>query len=83
MSIALCDPIQFLGIKSPLLDNGKGEQMMSQARVCDKCHKVLMCNPSVKIEIDFHYNETAEYELCEECKLKLIKWLRGDNNERT
>ena len=41
-----------------------------------------MCNPSVKIKIDFHYNGTSEYELCEECKLKLIKWLRGDNNER-
>lgn len=55
---------------------------MSQTRVCDKCHKVLMYSPSVKIEIDFHYNGTAEYELCEECKLKLIKWLRGEKNER-
>lgn len=27
-------------------------------------------------------NGTAEYELCEECKLKLIKWLGDDNNER-
>ena len=33
---------------------------MSQARVCDKCHKVLMYAPSVKIEIDFHYHGTAE-----------------------
>lgn len=51
---------------------------MSQARICDKCNKILKCRPSVKILwIDFHYNGTADYELCEECKQKLIKWLEG------
>ena len=51
---------------------------MSQARICDKCNKILKCLPSVKIWIDFHYNGSADYELCEECKGKLIKWL-GEN----
>ena len=34
---------------------------------------------AVKIWIDFHYNGTADYELCEDCKQKLIKWL-GEKN---
>lgn len=51
---------------------------MSQARICDKCNKILKCSPSVKIWIDFYYNGTADYELCEECKQKLLKWLEND-----
>ncbi len=49
---------------------------MGKAIICDKCSKVLKCNPSVKIQIDFHYNGTADYELGEDCKLKLLKWLK-------
>lgn len=48
---------------------------MSKAIICDKCKRILICNPSVKIEVDFHYNGTVNYELCEECKQKLLKWL--------
>lgn len=48
---------------------------MSTARICDKCKKILDCCPSVKIWIDFYYNGTADYELCEDCKIKLLKWL--------
>ena len=51
---------------------------MSQARICDKCNRILKCSPSVKIWIDFHYNGTADYELCEECKQKLLTWLNSD-----
>ena len=53
---------------------------MSNVKICDKCNKILKCSPSVKIWIDFHYLGTADYELCEECKQKLIKWLT-DNKE--
>lgn len=49
---------------------------MSQVRVCDKCNKVLKCAPSVKISVDFHYDCIIEYELCEECKFKLVKWMK-------
>ena len=49
---------------------------MSTARICDKCKKILDCSPSVKIWIDFYYNGTADYELCEDCKVKLLKWLQ-------
>jgi hypothetical protein len=55
---------------------------MSQARICDKCNKILKCTPSVKIWIDFHYNGTADYELCEECKQKLLKWLDNPDNKK-
>jgi hypothetical protein len=51
---------------------------MGQATVCDKCNKMLKCAPSVKIWIDFHYNGTADFELCEECKKKLLAWLQED-----
>ena len=53
----------------------EGNKVMSQARICDKCNKILKCSPSVKIWVDFHYNGAADYELCEECKQKLLEWL--------
>lgn len=52
---------------------------MSKATICDKCKRILVCNPSAKIEVDFHYNGTMKYELCEECKQKLLKWLEEKN----
>jgi hypothetical protein len=55
---------------------------MSKATICDKCNKILKCSPSVKICIDFHYNGTADYELCEECKQKLIKWLGEEETKK-
>jgi hypothetical protein len=48
---------------------------MSNVRICDKCKRILACNPSAKIEVDFYYNGTMKYELCEECKQKLLSWL--------
>lgn len=48
---------------------------MSKARVCDRCKKVLVCNPSVKIEVDFGYYGTQHYDLCEDCKKILVRWL--------
>jgi RNase P subunit RPR2 len=51
---------------------------MSKATICDKCKRILVCTPSAKIEVDFHYNGLINYELCEECKQKLLEWL----NER-
>lgn len=57
---------------------------MSQARICDRCKKVLDCNPSAKIEVDFGYYGTQHYELCEECKQKLVLWIseRKQNEQR-
>lgn len=48
---------------------------MSKARICDRCKKVLDCNPSAKIEVDFGYYGTQHYELCEDCKKILVCWL--------
>ena len=52
---------------------------MSKATICDKCRKILRCAPSVRIEIDFHYNGTVKYELCEDCKKKLLAWLSEED----
>lgn len=52
---------------------------MSKATICDKCRKILRCAPSAKIEIDFYYNGTAKYELCEDCKKKLLAWLSEED----
>jgi RNase P subunit RPR2 len=56
---------------------------MSQARICDKCKKVLVCNPSAKIEIDFGYYGEQHYELCEDCKKILVRWLTERKNDGT
>lgn len=48
---------------------------MSKARICDRCKKVLVCNPSAKIEVDCGYYGTMEFELCEDCKKVLVRWL--------
>jgi RNase P subunit RPR2 len=52
---------------------------MSKATICDKCRKILRWVPSVRIAIDFPYNGTAKYELCEDCKEKLLVWLSGED----
>lgn len=54
---------------------------MSKAQICDKCNKILKCCPSVKIEIDFGYHGIQKYELCEDCKLKLLKWLKSEERK--
>lgn len=54
---------------------------MGKATICDKCKKVLKYAPSVKIWVDFNYNGTADYELCEDCKQKLLKWLDESDNK--
>lgn len=48
---------------------------MATVRICDKCKEILHCSPSAKIQVDFHYNGTMNYELCEECKQKLLSWI--------
>ena len=48
---------------------------MATVKICDKCKEILHCSPSVKIQVDFHYNGTMDYELCEGCKQKLLSWL--------
>lgn len=48
---------------------------MSKATICDRCKKVLECNPSAKIEIDCGYYGTMKYDLCEDCKKVLVRWL--------
>lgn len=52
---------------------------MSKATICDKCNKILKYSPSAKIWIDFHYNGAADYELCEDCKRKLLTWIEEKN----
>lgn len=49
---------------------------MSSVTICDKCKKILDYKPSVKIWMDFHYNGAIDYELCEECKHRLIAWMQ-------
>lgn len=48
---------------------------MSTTRICDKCKKILVCAPSAKIKIDFGYYGTQDYDLCEDCKKILVRWL--------
>ena len=55
---------------------------MSRARICDGCNKVLKCDPSAEIKVDFGYNGTAEYELCEDCKVKLLQWMENLKGNR-
>lgn len=54
---------------------------MSKATVCDRCKKILKCSPSAKIEIDFYYHGWQHFELCEECKKKLVEFLGEQKNE--
>lgn len=53
---------------------------MSKATICDRCKKILDCSPSAKIAIDFYYNGWQEFELCEDCKIKLVKFI-AENKE--
>lgn len=48
---------------------------MSKATICDRCGKVLNCSPSAKVEVEFHYQGVQYYELCEECKNYLVRWI--------
>ena len=52
---------------------------MSTTRICDKCKKILVCTPSAKIKVDFGYNGTQDYDLCEDCKKILVRWLTERN----
>lgn len=55
---------------------------MSTARICDKCKKVLICTPSAKIEVDFGYYGTQHYDLCEDCKKILVRWLTESGDKK-
>ena len=61
--------------RRPLLQLRRKDRGMSQARICDKCEKILVCNPSAKIEVDFGYYGNEHFELCEDCKKILVRWL--------
>ena len=52
---------------------------MGQARVCDKCRRVLKCAPDTKIKIYYHPYGNLDYELCSECTAELQAWLDSEN----
>ena len=52
---------------------------MGQARICDKCKKVLHYAPDTKIKIYVHPYGDMDYELCSECTAKLQAWLNSEN----
>ena len=52
---------------------------MGQARVCDKCERVLKYAPSTKIQIYVHPYGDMHYELCSECTVELRAWLDSKN----
>ena len=56
---------------------------MSLATICDKCRKILRWAPSVRIDVYFYNNGTTKYELCEDCKKKLLAWLDEDALRKT
>ena len=51
---------------------------MGQARVCDKCERVLKYAPDTKIKIYVHPYGDMEYELCSECTEELKTWLSSE-----
>ena len=53
---------------------------MAQAHICDKCGKILKFASDCKIKIYVHPYGDNEYELCNECKEKLKKWLGDKTN---
>lgn len=52
---------------------------MGQARICDKCNRVLQYAPDTKIKIYVHPYGDMDYELCSECTTKLQAWLNSEN----
>ena len=54
---------------------------MAKATICDKCGKILKYASDCKIEIYTHPYGNQYYELCEECKDKVVKWLREKHYE--
>lgn len=53
---------------------------MGQAKVCDKCKKVLHYAPDTKIKIYVHPFGDLDYELCTECTAELRTWLDSENS---
>lgn len=53
---------------------------MGQARICDKCKRVLKNAPDTKIKIYIHPFGDTEYELCSECTEELKTWLNSENH---
>lgn len=58
---------------------------MGQARVCDKCTRVLKYAPDAKIKIYVHPYGDMPYELCSKCTEELKTWLNSEKpwNEET
>jgi uncharacterized protein with PIN domain len=52
---------------------------MGQARVCDKCNRILKYAPDTKIKIYVHPYGDMHYELCTKCTEELKTWLNSDN----
>lgn len=52
---------------------------MGQARVCDKCRRVLQYAPDTKIKIYVHPYGDMHYELCSKCTKELSTWLNSNN----
>ena len=52
---------------------------MGQARVCDKCKRVLKYASDTKIKIYVHPYGDMEYELCSRCTEELKAWLHSEN----
>lgn len=51
---------------------------MGQARVCDKCKRILKYAPDTKIKIYVHPYGDMEYELCSRCTEELKAWLSSE-----
>ena len=51
---------------------------MAQARICDKCRRVLLYAPDTKIKIYYHPYGNMDYELCSECTEELKTWLNSE-----
>ena len=52
---------------------------MGQARICDKCKRVLKYAPDTKIKIYVHPFGDVDYKLCTECTAELRAWLDSEN----
>ena len=52
---------------------------MGQARICDKCKRVLNYAPDTKIKIYAHPFGDVDYELCTKCTAELREWLDSEN----
>lgn len=53
---------------------------MGQARICDKCRRVLKCAPDTKIKIYVHPYGDMHYELCPKCTEELKAWLNSESS---